>query len=72
MHGVHTIWQDPFESSEVHRIGIAVEEENVVGAHLSNGFLDLFVESTKIGMIWVRRLIERVVPDNLQQILARQ
>lgn len=65
MYGVHTIGQHFFESGKIHGVAVAVKEEDVVEVNLANGLLNILVPYLQAGVLWICRLVHRVVAGDL-------
>jgi hypothetical protein len=65
VYGVHTVGQHFFKSGEVHGVAVAVKEEDVVGIDLANRLLYVLVPHLQASVLWICRLVHRVVSGNL-------
>ena len=68
MYGVYAIGKHFFESGKVHGVAVAVKEENMVGIDLANGLLHVLVPDLEASVLWISRLVHRIVSGNLHRL----
>jgi len=59
--GVDAVGEDVLKTGEVHGVGVAVEEEDVVGVYGADGGFDAGVEELEVGVFGIAGLVHGVV-----------